>query len=57
MTAVLTGQKITSFTISDPYSMCSYYPSLWKTAKAFTDETGEVVAFNGPSDVKYLIYN
>jgi hypothetical protein len=56
MTAVLKGNQITSFTISDPYSMCSYYP-LWKTAQAFSDGTGEVVAFTGPKGVKYLVYN
>lgn len=55
MSAVLSGNQIKSFTISDPYSMCSYYPK-WKTAQAFTDETGDVIAFTGPNGVKYLVY-
>jgi hypothetical protein len=55
MTAVLSANKIKSFVISDPYSLCSHFPA-WKTSKAFLDDAGEVTGFIGPNGVKYAIY-
>jgi len=36
MTAVIRGNVIVSFKITDPYDMCGHYPA-WNSAKAYTN--------------------